>query len=109
MVGASAVKDFHLGMVDRLAEVLRRCETLMSATAASRAPTTAPPKPAAAVDAVRQLTVAELRVAERQPAAPVQPIPVAPRNQVAREKRKAVLRLPKWIKEHKFLRAVPVE
>ena len=103
------LKDFHLGMVDRLAEVLRRRETLMGATAASRAPTTAPPKPTAAVDAVRQLTVAELRVAERQPAAPAQPMPVTPRNQVAREKRKAVLELPKWIKEHKFLRAVPVE
>ena len=40
---------------------------------------------------------------------PVQPTLTAPRNQVAREKRKAVLELPKWIKEHKFLRAVPVE
>ena len=100
------LKDFHLGMVNRLAEVLRRRETLMGTTVTPRAPTTALPKPAAIGPAARQLTVAELQVAERQPAGPVQPALTAPRNQVAREKRKAVLERPKWIKEHNI---VPLE
>ena len=60
------LKDFHLGMVDWLAEVLR--ETLMGTTVTPRAPITALSKPAAiGRDAARQLTVAELRVMERQP------------------------------------------
>ena len=59
------LKDFHLGMVDWLAEVLR--ETLMGTTVTPRAPVTALSKPAAIGPAARQLTVAELRVTERQP------------------------------------------
>ena len=47
------LKDFHLGMVDRLAEVLRRRETLMGTTVTPRAPTTALPKPAAIGPAAR--------------------------------------------------------
>ena len=37
------LNDLHLGMVDRLAEVRRRRETLIGTTVAPRAPTTALP------------------------------------------------------------------
>ena len=45
----------------------------MGATVAPRAPSTAVLKQAATLDVARQLTVAELRATEEQPAAPVQP------------------------------------
>ena len=50
------------------------------------------------------------RAAETRPLSPPRPAPPPqPRNLVERQKRSVALVLHKWIKEHRFLKAVPVE
>ena len=107
------LRAFHLGMGEWLAEILRRRETMVGQ---ARQAAGAPHRPGAAVVPspafqARQLSVAELRVADQQPLSP-------PRSAVAREvklsrtianKLAAELELPRWIKTHHFLHAVPVE
>jgi hypothetical protein len=76
-----------------------------SSSSSSSSSTTLP-----GVDPVRQLTVADYRAAESLPALSARPVvkskysrgTVAPRQE-------ATLSLPAWIKQHKFLRAAPVE
>ena len=107
--GTSALlRDLQQGMMARLAEVLRLREVLMAAVCpapvvqVAASPALFPPG-----DAARQLTVVEYRAAESQPAPPVahhqssRPS-VAPRQD-------ATLALPAWIKQHRFLRAAPVD
>ena len=60
------LKDFHMGMVARLAEVLRRRECLISAQSNQTASSSTGARPSSStVDAARTLTVADLRQAER--------------------------------------------
>ena len=98
-------------MVERLAGVLRRREELMRL--ALPAPTGAvadvgrhAPTPASQP---RHLSVADLRRAEQQPPSPPRRATVRNKKEVMKEKRTATLGLPKWIKEHRFLKAVPLE
>ena len=72
-----------------------------------------PPPSATSVSgaaSVRDLSVAELRAAEQE--LPPPPRLLGPRvtsAQLAAQKRAAELNLPRWIKAHRFLQAVPVE
>ena len=110
--GTSALlRDLQQGMMARLAEVLRLREVLMAAVCpapvvqVAASPALFPPG-----DAARQLTVAEYRAAESQPAPPAPPVAhhqsstpsVAPRQG-------ATLALLAWFQQHRFLRADPVD
>ena len=105
------VRDLQQGMTARLAEVLRRRETLMaaafpaSATRAASSSTAALP-----VDLVRQLTVAEYRAAESQPAVPARPVlQQRTSHSTVASRQDASLALSTRIKQHRFLRAAPVD
>ena len=110
-IAPAVMKDFHLGMVERLVEVLRRRARLMELAApppSAPAPSSGP-APLTPAQRARQLTVAELRAAETRPPSPPRPAPPPqPRNLVERQKRSVALVLHKWIKQHRFLKAVPV-
>ena len=104
------LQGFHLGMVTRLAEVLRRRQTLISAASA---PTTASRGSSSSslsllVDAARHLTVADLRYAERRPDLPSSPPVRRPGNAAAAAGIAAGLVMHTWIKHHRHLRAVPI-
>ena len=101
-------RDFHLGMARWLAErLLRREQIVGTALAASSsqlpqdAVVPAPPE----VQAF-QLTVAELRAAERSPAAPPAPASAVPGRAAFRQsKQKALMGLASWVKSQAHMRA----
>ena len=104
------LQDFHLGMAERLAEVLRRRETVVGTAASSTSGASPSQAPAfsSSSSSARQLSVAELRAAERLPVSPQRRRAVASQQHLAEAKRTAALNIHRWIKEHRFLKAVPV-
>ena len=107
------LQEFHVRLAERLAEVLRRRETVVGHAlqlAGGPVASQAALVPPLAVQA-RQLTVAELRTAERlrHAAPPTLPPVQAGQKQLAALKRTAGLTLNKWVKEHRYLQAVPVD
>ena len=84
------MKNFHLGMVERLVEALRRRAWLMESavpTPSAPAPSTGP-APLTPAQRTRQLTVTELRAAETPPPMPPRPAPPPqPRKLIERQKR----------------------
>ena len=109
---APVMKHFHLGMVERLVEVLRRRMRVMELAApppSDPAPSSGPP-PLTPAQRASQLTVAELRTAETRPPSPRRPVPPPqPRILVERQKRSVALVLHMWVKEHRFLKTASVE
>jgi hypothetical protein len=105
------LRDFHQKLAERLAEVMRRRETIvglaLQATGRPLPPRAAfvpPPE-----DQARQLTVPELRAAENRSAgAAPPPAPKISKAALAVKQKEVGLDLPAWIKQHRFLRAVPV-
>ena len=103
------LNDFAMGLAARLAEVLRRRESLLatadpptSACASSAAPC------ASSVAAPRHVSVAEFRALEQ--AAPivaplVRPHAPARTRELVAHRRMAGLTLPEWIKQHRCLKA----
>ena len=101
------IREFHLGMVERLADVMRRRETLVGQS---------PPPPSSSAwlsarnpeqaIASRVLTVADLRAAEQAPPPSRQPRVVRDTNAFRASQKEASLGLAKWIKTHRFLKAV---
>ena len=75
-IALAVMKDFHLGMVERLIEVLRRGERFDGVGSSAHVPS---PDPAslALTQRTRKLTVAELRAAETRPPSPP---PLEPRK-----------------------------
>ena len=106
------LRDFHIGMARWLAERLRRREQIVGTALAARssqlpqgAAVPAPPE----VQAF-QLTVAELRAAERSPAAPPAPALAVPGRAAFRQsKQQALMGLASWVKSQAHLRACPLE
>ena len=109
-------RDFHLKLVGRLAEVLRRRQVLISTTSTLR---TVPQqggssssmrvRSSAHLAPSRCLTVADLRRAESQPAAPSELSPVRFSYRGARAASlEAALSLGLWVKRHPHLHPAPV-
>ena len=103
------LRNFHLNLCTRLAEVLRRREQLIAAKSpASSQPASTSggfrPSPLA-------LTVADLRAAESAPlsmsSAPSGPVDVPP-GRLREQKQAAALSLGFWLKHHPHLQAVPL-
>ena len=128
----SMLRDFHRGLAERLAEVLRCREELLAqassssgANAARDALTSTSTSTAFSLvgHAARQLAVVELRAAEQlafSSNTASAPMPIASaslrrptrrssRAQLAAQKWSAASSLHLWIKRHRFLRAVALE
>ena len=111
------LQDFHVALAERLAEVLRRREELIAMTSSrlvtSAASTATSSSTSSSVASQRQLSVAELRAAERTSSSScssgVAPPPQVGSKALAAQKRIAAQTLHLWIKQHRFLRAVPIE
>ena len=113
MLTKKLLHDFHLGMVTRLAEVLRRRQQLISAALPPPSPPSGLSSGSSAplsilADPARQLTVADLRHAERHPAPPPTPPARRPGNAAAAAGLEAGRVLHTWVKHHRHLRAVPI-
>jgi hypothetical protein len=107
------LRTFHLGLCERLAEVLRRREQIMDemATALIPSPTSSVPPPSSgpSSSSSRVLSVAELRAAEQSAPSLPPPAPAHPHSRAFRaQKQTAALSLQTWVKEHPHLQAVPL-
>ena len=113
MLTKRLLRDFHLGMTTRLAEVLRRRQQLISAASPPPSHPSDLPSGSSAplsilADSARHLTVADLRHAERHPAPPPKPPARRPGNAAAAAGLEAGRVLHTWVKHHRHLRAVPI-
>ena len=108
------LRDFHLGMAKWLAEQLRRRETIVGLALGASTPHPLPAR-AAVPDTpevqVFQLSISELRAAERQPAPQPSVAPVSLPGGAALRQRKqqALIGLARWLKSHAHLRASTLE
>jgi len=107
------LRCFHLGMARWLAERCRRRETIVGLERAALPLPLPPGAPVPDLAAARpfQLSIAELRAAER--AAPLSPAvslaPSGPQALLRQRKRDALLALATWVKAHPHLRACRLE
>jgi len=106
------LNDFHKGMAERLAEVMRRREVVRDShpsQARPQAPNNSSIFPV--TDPVRQLTLAELRAAEARLLPPPPFLEERPRSlsvkQCTARQLQVTMGLSLWIQAHRFLRVLP--
>ncbi len=102
----SFLRDFHLGLVCRLAELLRRRQLLLPKAPVSRLTSSAPPHSSRHLPPSRCLSVTDLRAAESGSRTTSSPLPRV--SSYRRAGREAAVSLHTWVKQHPHLRPVPV-
>ena len=104
------LRNFHVSLCERLADVLRRRERVMDEKASSSASFSTLPHGGVPRLPLRELTVAELRSAETAHPVPSSASePAQPHSRAFRaQKQAAALTLQSWVKKHPHHQAVPL-